>query len=62
MPWGIYNATDNIWATPDTYASQEAAELAVRVFRIRFRQQGYYRTATGLRIAPEDVELEVVPV
>ena len=59
--FSLFNATDQIFASPESFATREAAETAAREFRARFSRQGYYLTASGLRIAPEDIELEILP-
>ena len=55
----VFNRTDGIWAAPFAMTSEEA-EAFVRDFPERYERQGYYRTASGRRIRPEDVELELV--
>ena len=55
----VYNRTDAVLADPRLRTRQEAEEF-VRLFPKRFERQGYYLTATGLRIPAEDVELESV--
>jgi hypothetical protein len=55
----VYNRTDAILADPRSMSRQEAEEF-IRLFPKRFEQQGYYKTARGLRIPPEEVELEVI--
>ncbi len=55
----VFNHTDGIWASPFTMTRKEA-EAFVRDFPERYERQGYYRTASGRRIRPEDVELELV--
>ena len=58
----LFNATDQVYASPNGFRSQAAAEKCARDFRKRFTVQGYYLTASGRRISPEDVELVVEPV
>lgn len=60
--WGLWNATDHVFADPRTFATREQAVEAAAQFRARFKVQGYYKTAEGLRIDPSEVELEVVPM
>lgn len=58
----LWNETDQVYASPDEFKTEaDAMEYAAK-FRRRFAAQGYYLTADGLRISPEDVELIVVPV
>lgn len=60
--WGVENRTDGTWAWPEPFQSKQKAMDFIRAFRERYAQQGYYLTVDGLRIAPKDVELEIVPV
>ena len=57
----VYNWTDGVPAHPDPMTLAEAMAFA-RHFPGRFAQQGYYLTASGERIRPDDVELEIVDV
>jgi len=52
----VFNRTDGIPASPDSMTLQEA-EAFVREFPKRYKQQGYFLTATGERIPPESVKL-----
>ena len=57
----LFNATDQVFASPEDFET-EAQDLAyAEAFRKRFTAQGYYLTADGYRISPDDVELVVVP-
>lgn len=60
--YGIYNATDGVFASPDSFKTRRAARAYARRFRQRFAEQGYYLTADRQRIAVEDVRLEIVPL
>jgi hypothetical protein len=51
----IFNATDGIYAYP-TAVSEIKANQLIAEMRARFAVQGYYKTASGERIAPEAVE------
>ena len=51
----IFNATDGIYAYP-TAVSEIKANQLIAEMRARFALQGYYKTASGERIAPEDVQ------
>ncbi len=57
----LHNRTDGVPASPDEFESVEAALRYADSFRQRYAAQGYYLTAEGYRIDPEDVELEVLP-
>ena len=63
MPFLIFNATDQIFATPDTFPSLRAAVAGVAALRARFSaieaSQGHYRTAGGDQVPAAFVELEV---
>ena len=60
--WALWNVTDGVFADPAVYPTKEAAADAAARFPERYRAQGYYKTADGLRIDPREVEIEVVPV
>jgi hypothetical protein len=55
----VYNLTDGVLAHPELLTLAEARSL-IRGFARRFTRQGYYLTASGGRIDPEAVELEIV--
>ena len=59
----ILNATDHVWATPDTYPSFRAALEGLEAVGARFQAlvstQGYYRTSRGELIDPAFVDLEI---
>ena len=57
----LWNETDKIFASPEEFETKAKAEAFAVRFRKRFAAQGYYLTADGARIAPEDVELVIVP-
>jgi hypothetical protein len=58
----LFNETDGVFASPDTFKTIAQAEAYAGKFRKRFTSQGYYLTAGGERIAPSDILLRVVPV
>ncbi len=58
MQYVIYNATDDILASPDTFNKEEAEQFIIN-FRERYNVQGYYRTVKGRNILPEQIELEI---
>lgn len=60
--WLVENRTDDIPAWPEPFESMSEAREFIRAFRARYEKQGYYLTVDGLRISPEHVELEIVPV
>ena len=57
----LWNDTDQVFAAPNDFETEDQALAYAEAFRRRFAAQGYYLTADGHRIAPEDVELIVVP-
>jgi hypothetical protein len=57
----VMNKTDNILATFDTYSSVAEAEEVIKLLRENYmRTQGYYRTAKGEKIHPNDIDYEVL--
>lgn len=60
MKYIVFNKTDGITASPDTFSSIKKAEQFVKSFRERFNFQGYYFTSKMQRIDPKDVILEIV--
>lgn len=58
----LWNETDQVSASPDTFPSKAEAEAFAAKFRKRFERQGFYRNVRGEHIAPSDIELVVVPV
>ena len=59
MKYSIFNRTDGIFASIEEFDSREETEEEIKRFRERFSIQGYYKTSSGLRISPEEVELEI---
>jgi hypothetical protein len=57
----IKNETDDVFASPDAFETEKEAEAYAKEFRARFAAQGYYLTARWERIAPEDIELVIIP-
>lgn len=58
--WQVMNLTDGILASPDVMSKSEA-EIFVAQFPEKYSGQGYYLTAGGDRIKPEQVRLHIVP-
>lgn len=56
----VFNDTDGVMASPFEYGSIAEAKRFIKEFRARFKGQGYYLTAEGLRIPPKEVELRIV--
>jgi len=54
----VFNATDGIYASPEVMSKAEAEEFIAN-FKETFRKLGYYLTATGLAISPDEVELAI---
>lgn len=57
----VFNYTDNIFASPDTFLKKKDARLFIKQFRARFAVQGYYRDNKWNKIAPKDIDLEIIP-
>lgn len=57
----VFNRTDGIMASRGSFPSKKKANEWIVEFRKRFEVQGYYFTNNMQRIAPADVELEVLP-
>lgn len=57
----LWNDTDQLFASPLTYRTEKQAKADADAFRRRIAVQGYYLTVEGSRIAPEEVQLKVVP-
>jgi hypothetical protein len=57
----LWNDTDQVYASPDTFPSKAEAEAFAVTFRKRFERQGFYRNVRGEHIAPSDIELVAVP-
>lgn len=57
----LWNDTDKILAAPDSFETKEQALECAKKLRKRFVVQGFYLSAEGRRIAPEDVRLLVIP-
>ena len=55
----LWNETDQVYASPEEFKTEGEAHAYAREFRKRFAAQGYYKTADGDRISPDDVELVV---
>jgi hypothetical protein len=58
----LFNETDGLPASPETFKTREQAEACAKRFRERFAVQGYYLTAGGERIPPREVRLVVIVV
>ena len=55
----VFNETDGVVASPDKMTLEEAQRF-VQDFPLRYKAQGYYLTADGCRISPEDVRLAII--
>jgi len=57
----IFNATDSVLATSQVFTSQKKAQDKIQELRTMFANyQGYYKTAQGDRISPEDITYHVI--
>ena len=61
MKYQLINETDQLPASPITFTTKEKAEACADKLRQRFVAQGYYLTANGTRIRPEEIKFVVVP-
>lgn len=57
----VWNETEQLYASPDSFGTEAEAQAFADAFRARYARQGYYLTADGFRIAPEQIELVIVP-
>jgi hypothetical protein len=57
----VFNYTDNIYASPDTFKTEKEANDFIKQFRKRFESQGYYRDNRMRQIAIEDIDLLAIP-
>jgi len=57
----LWNETDKLFASHEEFETEAQAQAYAVRFRRRFVTQGYYLTFDRRRIAPEDVDLVVVP-
>ncbi len=57
--WEVVNLTDGIIATP--IVSKSEAYSFIQNFPNKFKEQGYYVTASGEKIKPENIKLEIHP-
>lgn len=55
----VFNATDGVFATPETFTPEEAKQF-VEDFPKRYERQGYYRTANGNKLDPTLVKLVIL--
>ena len=61
MRYKIFNYTDNIYATNDRFYTQKKAKAFIRKFRTKFKKRGYYWGNRWEKIAPKDIDLEIIP-
>lgn len=55
----VFNATDRVFVTADLLTLQQAQEI-VYLFPKRYAAQGYYLTASGERVPPNLIELQII--
>ncbi len=59
----VYNETDSIPATMNSYGTIEEAEQKIAAIRDMFmKTQGYYRTNNLEKISPNDVLYRIIPI
>lgn len=57
----VFNYTDNIYATDETFTSLKSANDFIKQFRKRYENQGYYRDSQMNKINIKDIDLLVIP-
>ena len=57
----LINETDQLPASPKPFKSEKQALAYAAKLRKLYAMQGYYLTADGRRIAPEDVKFAAIP-
>jgi len=57
----VFNYTDGIFASPDTFTKKKGLEY-IENFRLRYKNQGYYRDNKWNKIPPSEIELDLIPV
>lgn len=57
----VFNYTDNLYATDETFDKMKDAKAFISMFRGQFSKQGYYKDNKGNKIAPKDIDLEIIP-
>ena len=57
----VFNYTDNLYATDETFDKMKDAKAFISMFRSQFAKQGYYKDNKGNKIAPKDIDLEIIP-
>ena len=55
----VLSETDGVFASPDKMTIAETQRF-VQDFPLRYKGQGYYLTAYGVRIDPDDVILTII--
>lgn len=55
----IWNDTDDISASMETFATKELANAEIVKLRDRYRKQGYYRDNGWNKIDPDDIQYRV---
>lgn len=59
--FNVFNYTDNIYASPDTFKNEKEAKDFITQFRKRYEAQGYYKDNRLNKINPKDIDLEIIP-
>ncbi len=57
----VFNYTDNIYASYETFFTKRKAKEFIRKFRKRYDKQGYYRNNRWEKINPKHIDLEIIP-
>ena len=57
----VFNYTDDIYASNDTFPTKAKANQFITQFRKRFEGQGYYRDNRMNKVAIKDIDLLAIP-
>ena len=57
----VFNYSDNLFATDETFKTKALANAFIKEFRKRFIKQGYYKDNNMRKIKPEDIDLLAIP-
>ena len=56
----VFNHTDGITASANTFSTIRDAKAFIKTFRERFITQGYYKTSRWEKISPDEISLEII--
>lgn len=58
--WIVFNYTDGVTASHDTFPTKKQAVAFIKKFRERFKMQGHYRTSRGRNIGINAVDVRAI--